>query len=49
MTAAKARIRSTPSAPDGTGSPRTTLPAAIGSAFVSSVAIPATVSASRLW
>ena len=41
-------MRRAPKAPDGTGSPRTTLPAAIGSAFVSSVAIPATVSARRL-
>jgi hypothetical protein len=38
-----------PNAPDGTGSPSTTVPAAIGRAFVSSVASPATVSAPLFW
>src|SRR5262249_31765335 len=44
-TRTKARRRSAPKTPDGTGSPRIQVPAAIGRAFVTSVASPATVSA----
>src|SRR5204863_5397854 len=45
VTAANASTRRTPNTPEGTGSPRTIVPAAIGSALVNSVARPATVSA----
>ena len=45
VTATNASTRSAPSAPPGTGSPRTSVPAAIGTEFVRSVARPATVSA----
>src|SRR5437879_1503989 len=45
VTAANARIRNPPNTPEGTGSSSTTVPAAIGNAFVSRVATPATVNA----
>ena len=48
-TAAKAATRATPSAPAGNGSPKTNTPAAIGSAFVHSVARPAVVNAPPRW
>jgi hypothetical protein len=48
-TAANASTRRPPKMPDGTGSSRTIVPAAIGSAFVKSVARPATVSAPPTW
>ncbi len=49
MTVAKARIRSTLKPPVGSVSFNSTGPAAIGSAFVSSVAMPAIVSAAPRW
>ena len=44
-TAAKAATRAAPRSPGGRGSPNTVMPAAIGRAFVQSVARPAVVSA----
>ena len=49
MTAANATIRIAPIQPPGSGSAKTIIPAAIGSAFVSSVASPAVVSAPPRW
>ena len=49
VTAANARIRTAPNAPAGIDSSSTTVPAAIGKAFVNNVASPATVSALPAW
>ena len=46
---ANAAICNTPRAPDGSVSPNTANPAAIGTAFVASVASPAAVRASPCW
>jgi hypothetical protein len=45
----KAATRSTPSAPSGSGSAKTVVPAITGSAFVRSVATPAVASAPPFW
>ena len=49
ITAVNDAIRAAPTQPPGSGSWNTIIPAAIGSAFVSSVASPAVVSAPPRW